>query len=148
MSIETLRAPKGANKKAKRLGRGPGSGTGKTAGKGHKGQNARKSGGTGIGFEGGQTPLYRRLPKRGFKNYPFKEQYNIINVNILNKFDENAEIKVENFKSSGLLNYDKLPIKILGNGELKKKLTVHAHKFSKSSIEKIEKAGGKAIVIS
>jgi large subunit ribosomal protein L15 len=147
MAIETLKAPRGANKKEKRLGRGSGSGTGKTSGKGHKGQNARKSGGVSIGFEGGQTPLYRRLPKRGFKNFPFRKFYNEINIFLLDKFQDGSVIKLEEYEKAGLIIMKNCPIKILGNGNLNKKIEVHAHKFSKSALEKIEKAGGKAITI-
>jgi large subunit ribosomal protein L15 len=147
MSVELLKAPVGSKKNRKRIGRGPGSGTGKTAGKGNKGQNARKSGGTSVGFEGGQTPLYRRLPKRGFKNSKFKKLFSEINVSILNKFENDQVIGVKLFKKMGMLNSKFQKVKILGDGKLEKKLEVHAHKFSNSAKEKIEKAGGKIIII-
>jgi large subunit ribosomal protein L15 len=147
MAIEMLKAPIGANKKEKRLGRGPGSGTGKTSGKGNKGQNARKSGGVSIAFEGGQTPLYRRLPKRGFKNFPFKKFYNEINLYLLNKFENGSVVKFDDFEKNGLISRKTNPVKILGVGDISKKLEIHANKFSKSAIEKIEKAGGKAIIV-
>lgn len=142
-----LEKPSGATKKRKRLGRGIGTGHGKTCGKGHKGQNARKGGGVRPGFEGGQTPLYRRLPKRGFKNSYFKEEYNEINVYFLDKFDNNSKIDAEILKNKGFVISKNKGLKILGKGELTKKLEVYANKFSKSAVEKIEKAGGKAIVI-
>ena len=142
-----LEKPAGSTKKKKRLGIGIGSGHGKTSGKGHKGQNARKGGGVRPGFEGGQTPLYRRLPKRGFKNSYFKKEYNEINVYFLDKFDNNSKIDAEILKNSGFVISKNKGLKILGKGELTKKLEVYADKFSKSAIEKIEKAGGKAIVI-
>jgi len=145
MAIELIRAPKGSNKKEKRLGRGPGSNTGKTSGKGHKGQGSRKSGGVSIGFEGGQTPLYRRLPKRGFKNFPFKKFFNEVNLFLLNRFDDGAVINFEELEKAGLIDMKNRPVKILGTGNLEKKLEIHADKFSKSAIEKIEKAGGKVI---
>ena len=147
MSFELLKAPLGAKKNRKRIGRGPGSGTGKTSGKGHKGQNARKGGGTPLGFEGGQTPLYRRLPKRGFKNFPFKKEYNEINISILNKFENDQVISIKLLKKMGMLKSNYAKIKILGDGKFEKKLVVHAHKFSKTAKEKIEKAGGKAVII-
>jgi len=142
-----LEKPIGATKKRKRLGRGIGTGHGKTSGKGHKGQNARKGGGVRPGFEGGQTPLYRRLPKRGFKNAYFKEEYNEVNVYLLDKFDNNTKIDAEFLKKNGFVISKNKKLKILGVGELTKKLEVYADKFSKSAIEKIEKAGGKAILI-
>jgi len=145
--MENLKPPVGAVKKRKIIGRGPGSGMGKTSTKGHKGQNARKGGGVRVGFEGGQTPLYRRLPKRGFKNFNFKKEYNEVNLFLLNKFENGSKITLDELDKIGLISSKKLGLKILGNGELKKKLEIHAEKFSKSAIEKIEKAGGKAIVI-
>ncbi|OHD14126.1 MAG: 50S ribosomal protein L15 [Spirochaetes bacterium GWD1_27_9] len=142
-----LVAPKGSSKNRKRIGRGIGSGTGKTSGKGHKGQNSRKGGGVRLGFEGGQTPLYRRIPKRGFKNSKFKTEYNEVNVYLLNNFTKDSVVKFDDFEKAGLIDVSNLPVKILGNGELKVKLEVHANKFTKSALEKIEKSGGKAVQI-
>lgn len=144
--MENLKPPIGAVKKKKIIGRGPGSGMGKTSTRGHKGQKARKGGGVRPGFEGGQTPLYRRLPKRGFKNARFKKEYNEINVFMFNKFDDNSKITIEELNKLGLIN-KKLGLKILGNGDISKKLEIHANKFTKQAIEKIEKAGGKAVII-
>jgi large subunit ribosomal protein L15 len=145
MSEFILKAPKGASKNRKRLGRGIGTGQGKTAGKGHKGQNSRSGGGVRLGFEGGQTPLYRRLPKVGFKNSMFKVNYNIINLDLLEKFDNGTILKYEDLLKNDLIYNERLPVKILGNGKFTKKIEVHADKFSKSALEKIEKAGGKAV---
>ena len=132
------------NASAYRKGRGAGSGNGKTAGKGHKGQNARSGGGVRPGFEGGQMPLYRRMPKRGFNNKRFAPQYIEVNVADLEKFDNGAEVSAEILRDSGIISLPKVNdgIKILGNGELTKKLTVKATKFTASAKEKIEKAGG------
>lgn len=141
-----MKYTEGARKNRKRLGRGHGSGTGKTAGKGHKGQNARSGGGVRLGFEGGQTPLARRLPKRGFTNFNRKE-YAIVNVASLNKFDDGVEVTPELLIETGLVRKELYGIKVLGDGELEKKLTVKANKFSKSAVAVIEKAGGKAEVI-
>ena len=146
MKMDKLKPALGSVKKRKRVGRGPGSGSGKTASKGHKGQNARKGGGVRPGFEGGQTPLFRRLPKRGFKNSRFEVRYNVINVSFLNQFENDEVIDRKKLEDHGLLSQRKLKVKILGDGDLEKKLEIHADKFSKSAIEKIEKAGGKAIV--
>jgi large subunit ribosomal protein L15 len=137
----------GATKTRKRIGRGTSSGTGKTAGKGHKGQNARSGGGVRPGFEGGQLPLFRRLPKRGFSNAKFKVEYATINLSDLNKFDENAVITPELLKEMGLVKNQIDGIKVLGNGTLEKKLTVKAHRFSSVAKQQIEKIGGKAEVI-
>lgn len=145
MSIELLKPPRNSVKKRNRVGRGPGSGNGKTSGKGHRGQNSRKGGGVRLGFEGGQTPLYRRLPKRGFKNFYFKKNYNEINVYVLNQFENGAVVNKEALDKIGLIPLSRNGVKILGNGDLKKKLEVHADVFSKSAIEKIEKAGGKVV---
>ena len=128
-----------------RRGRGHGSGNGKTAGKGHKGQKAR-SGRPRIGFEGGQMPLFRRIPKRGFTCINSKEIVGI-NVSALERFDDGADVTIESLMETGIVKNPKDGVKILGNGELEKKLTVKAAKFSKSAAEKIEKAGGKAEVI-
>ncbi len=132
----------------KRLGRGIGSGLGKTSGKGHKGQNARSGGGVRPGFEGGQMPLFRRTPKRGFTNI-FAKEYAIVNLSDLNIFEENTVVTPETLLEEGIvkLNKDKVGIKVLGDGELNVKLTVKAHKFSKSAAEKIEACGGKVEVI-
>ena len=129
-----------------RKGRGPGSGNGKTAGKGHKGQNARSGGGVRPGFEGGQLPIYRRLPKRGFNNH-FSKQYAIINVGRLNDFDDGSVISVQSLIDCGVLNKALDGLKVLGNGEITRKLTVEAAVFYASAKEKIEAAGGKAQVI-
>ena len=134
-------------KNRKRIGRGPGSGNGKTAGKGHKGQNARSGGGVRPGFEGGQLPLYRRLSKRGFNNYNFKITYATVNVADLEKFDEGTVIDKELLIKTGLVKKELDGIKILGNGSLTKKLTVKANKFSGSAKQKIENVGGIAEVI-
>ena len=130
----------------KRKGRGQGSGLGKTSGRGHKGQNARSGGGVRLGFEGGQMPLYRRLPKRGFTNI-WGTKYTTINVSELNRFEDGQEVTVELLKEKGIVKQVKDGVKILGNGKLDKKLTVKANKFSKTAIEKIESAGGKAEVL-
>ena len=129
-----------------RKGRGAGSGNGKTAGRGHKGQKARSGGGVRPGFEGGQMPLYRRLPKRGFNNKRFAPQYIEVNIADLEKFDNGAEVSAEILRDAGIISLPKVNdgIKILGNGELTKKLTVKAVKFTASAKEKIEKAGGTA----
>ena len=146
MRLHELSPAPGSTKEAKRKGRGPGSGNGKTAGKGHKGQNARSGGGVRPGFEGGQMPLYRRLPKRGFNNV-FAKQYVEVNVAELNKFEDGAVITAEVLKESGVISKIKDGIAILGNGEITKKVTVKAAKFTKSAIAKIEAAGGKAEVM-
>lgn len=146
MKIHELRAPEGANKTSKRKGRGPGSGLGKTAGRGMNGQNSRSGGGTRLGFEGGQMPLYRRIPKRGFTNI-WKKQWEIVNVEALNAFEDGTEVTPDLLLESGLTSKVLDGVKILGEGTLEKKITVKAHKFSKSAIEKIESAGGKAQVI-
>ncbi len=145
MKIHELTPAPDSNKVSKRIGRGHGSGNGKTAGKGHKGQNAR-SGGVRIGFEGGQMPLTRRIPKRGFNNI-FASKFAIVNVSDLNKFTDGTVVDAELLKASGLVKKEYDGIKVLGNGELTAKLTVKAAKFSQSAVEKIEKAGGKAEVM-
>ncbi|MGN1277716.1 MAG: 50S ribosomal protein L15 [Floccifex sp.] len=129
-----------------RVGRGPGSGNGKTSGRGQKGQNSRSGGGVRLGFEGGQTPLARRLPKRGFTNFNRKE-YAIVNVETLNRFDDNTVVNAALLLETGIIKKELSGLKVLGNGELTKNLTVQAAKFSKSAQEAIEKAGGKAEVI-
>ena len=147
MKLHTLAPAEGATKERKRLGRGVGSGTGKTSGKGHKGQNARSGGGVRPGFEGGQLPLFRRLPKRGFSNANFKVRYAVINLSDLNRFEDGAVVTPEILKEMGLVKKGLDGIKVLGRGTLEKKLTVKAHKFSDVAKEQIEKLGGKAEVI-
>ena len=149
MMLHELSPHPKAKKPGKRLGRGIGSGLGKTSGKGHKGQWARSGGGVRPGFEGGQMPLTRRLPKRGFTNANFKKEYNTVNVADLNKFKAKTEITAEFLHDFGMLSkIEPYGLKILGNGELTVALTVKAAKFTKQAQEKIEKAGGKAIVVS
>ncbi len=147
MKLNELEKNVGATQKRKIVGRGRGSGLGKTSGKGHKGQNARSGGGVRAVFEGGQTPLYRRLPKRGFSNYEFKTTYAVINVSDLNRFDNGTVVSPALLKEVGLIKNQLDGIKVLGNGELTKKLTVQAHKFSKTAQEKIEKSGSKIEVM-
>ena len=147
MKLHTLKPNEGAIKNRKRVGRGQGSGTGKTSGRGEKGQNARSGGGVRVGFEGGQTPLFRRLPKRGFSNALFKKEYAIINLDDLNKFEDGAEVSLEVLRNMTLDRVFKDGLKVLGNGTLEKKLNVKANKFSASAKEQIEKLGGKAEVI-
>ena len=131
----------------KRVGRGPGSGTGKTSGKGHKGQNARSGGGVRPGFEGGQLPLFRRLSKRGFNNYNFRTVYATVNVGDLERFEEGTTVTKELLVEVGLVKKELDGIKVLGNGELTKKLTVKANKFSSTAKAKIENVGGTTEVI-
>ena len=147
MKLHTLKPNEGAIKNRKRVGRGQGSGTGKTSGRGEKGQNARSGGGVRVGFEGGQTPLFRRLPKRGYSNALFKKEYAIINLDDLNKFEDGAEVSLEVLRNMGIVKKSKDGLKVLGNGTLEKKLNVKANKFSASAKEQIEKLGGKAEVI-
>ena len=144
MKLEELKPSKGARKKSKRVGRGPGSGSGKTAGKGHKGQKARSGGVKGPGFEGGQMPLQRRLPKRGFTNI-FRKEYAVVNLGDLSELS--GTITPETLIEQGIVRHGKSGIKILGVGELTSALTIRAHKFSKSAVDKIQAAGGKAEVI-
>ena len=146
MKLFELTPAQGSTKDTKRKGRGHGSGNGKTAGRGHKGQNARSGGGVRIGFEGGQMPIYRRLPKRGFNNI-FALKYSEINVSDLNKFEDGAVVDAESLKSAGIIKKTLDGINVLGNGELTKKLTVKAAIFSASAKEKIEAAGGKCEVV-
>ncbi len=141
-SLENLHPAPGSNKAKKRLGRGPGSGLGGTSGKGHKGQKARKSGNVRAGFEGGQMPLYRRLPKRGFKN-PSRIEYNPINLEALNVFDAGTTVTPELLAQGGLLRRPDMPVKLLGGGSLTKALTVKVHKLSGTARAAVEKAGGK-----
>ncbi|MCR5066854.1 MAG: 50S ribosomal protein L15 [Erysipelotrichaceae bacterium] len=146
MKLHELQYTEGSRKDSFRLGRGHGSGNGKTAGKGNKGQKARSGGVRKVGFEGGQTPLARRLPKRGFTNFTRKE-YAIVNLDQLNRFAEGTEVTPALLHDTGLVKNLKDGLKVLGEGELEKKLTVKANKFSKSAVALIEKAGGKAEVI-
>ena len=147
MNLHELKANPGARKEAKRIGRGQGSGNGKTAGKGQKGQLSRSGGGKGPGFEGGQTPLYKRIPKRGFNNI-FATEYATVNVSDLEaRFENGAEIDEVALIECGLLKKTYDGVKILGNGELTKSFTVKAAKFTAAAAEKIEKAGGKAEVV-
>ncbi len=146
MDLSNLQPAPGSTKNKKRLGRGPGSGTGKQAGKGHKGQNARSGGGVKPGFEGGQMPLQRRLPKRGFVSNN-KKVYSLVNLRDLDAFEAGTVVDIEAFAKAGLVSAIKDGIKVLADGELTKGLTVQAHKFSKAAVEKIEAAGGKAEVI-
>ena len=141
MNLHEMKYNDGARKDVKRLGRGLGSGQGKTAGKGHKGQNARSGGGVAIGFEGGQTPFYKRMPKRGFTNFTRKE-YAVVNLVDLEKFDDGATVTPEILKESGLVKKEFDGVKVLGNGTLTKKLTVNCDKVSASAKAAIEKAGG------
>jgi len=145
MRLEELKPAVGATKKSKRVGRGPGSGNGKTAGKGHKGQKARSGGVKGAGFEGGQMPLQRRIPKRGFTNI-FRKEYAVVNLKDLEASGTDT-VTPETLMQRGLIKDMKAGLKVLGAGEVKAKLTVRAHKFSKSAVEKIQAAGGKAEVI-
>ncbi|MCL6471717.1 MAG: 50S ribosomal protein L15 [Firmicutes bacterium] len=143
MRLSELSPAPGAVKKRKRVGRGPGSGHGKTATRGMKGQKSRSGGGKGPGFEGGQTPIYRRLPKLpGFKN-PFKKVYELVNVDQLNIFDKGSVVDPQALQQAGLIRKATMPVKVLGRGELDRDLTVKAHHFSGSAVKKIEAAGGK-----
>lgn len=146
MKLHELSPAPGSAKNAFRKGRGAGSGNGKTAGKGHKGQNARAGGGVRPGFEGGQIPLYRRLPKRGFHNV-FAKHYAVVNVNVLNAFEDGATVNAATLLEKGIIHNVNDGLKVLGNGEITKKLTVEASIFSASAKEKIEAAGGKTEVI-
>lgn len=146
MKLHELSSATGSRKERKRVGRGTSSGTGKTSGRGHKGQNSRSGGGVRPGFEGGQNPLYRRLPKRGFVN-PTRKEYAVVNIEDLNSFAEGTEVTPEFLVNNGVVKNTKSGIKILGNGEVTVKLTVKANKFSQSAVEKIEAAGGKTEVI-
>lgn len=145
MKLHELSPAEGSAKAAWRKGRGTGSGNGKTAGKGHKGQNARSGGGVRPGFEGGQLPLYRKLPKRGFNN-KFGKEYAIVNVKDLNHFNDGDIVTLESLVQLGIVRKELDGLKVLGNGEIKKKLTVEAKVFSATAKEKIEAAGGKAEV--
>ena len=146
MKLFELKPGEGSTKDTKRRGRGHGSGNGKTAGRGHKGQKARSGGGVRIGFEGGQMPIYRRLPKRGFTNI-FAKQYAQINVSDLNKFENGAVVDAQALKEAGIIKKVLDGVKVLGNGDVSVKVTVKAAKFTETAKEKIEAAGGKAEVM-
>lgn len=147
MKLHELKAVEGSTKARKRIGHGPGSGTGKTSGKGEKGQNARSGGGVRPGFEGGQLPLFRRLSKRGFNNYEFRTVYSTVSVSDLNRFEDGTVVDLALLKEVGLIKKELDGVKVLGNGDLTKKLTVKANNFSKTAKEKIENIGGKTEVI-
>jgi large subunit ribosomal protein L15 len=145
MKLNDIKPNRGATRTRKRIGRGPGSGLGKTAGRGEKGQKSRSGYSHKRGFEGGQMPLQRRIPKRGFKN-PFRKEFAIINLERLSSWDVD-EIKINDYREFGFVKDYKDGIKVLGDGELSRAMTVHAHKFSKSAREKIEKAGGTCVIV-
>lgn len=147
MKLHELEKNIGATHAKKRVGNGSGSGLGKTSGRGQKGQKARSGGSINPVFEGGQLPLYRRLPKRGFSNYPFKKEYAVINLSDLNVFEDGTVVTPALLKERGIVKKQLSGIKVLGEGQLEKKLTVQAHKFSKSAIDKINESGSKAEVI-
>lgn len=147
MKLNNITPTEGAFKERKRVGRGTGSGLGKTSGKGHKGQNARSGGGVRVGFEGGQLPLFRRLPKRGFSNAKFKIRYAVINLSDLEKFAEGTEVTPALLKEMGIVKNTLDGVKVLGNGKLNKKLTVKANKFSETAKKEIEALGGTIEVI-
>lgn len=146
MKLHELKPAEGSTKAKKRIGRGTATGQGKSAGKGQKGQKARTGGGVRLGFEGGQMPLYRRLPKIGFTNI-FRKEYAVVNLSDLERFDNGTVVNIEVLKEAGLVKAMLDGVKVLGNGELTKNLTVQAHKFSKTAAEKIAAAGGKVEVI-
>jgi large subunit ribosomal protein L15 len=146
MKLHELKYTEGARRSRKRIGRGHGSGHGKTSGRGHKGQNARSGGGVALGFEGGQTPLYKRIPKRGFTNVN-RINYMVVNVSDLNRFEDGTEVTAELLMETGVINKALDGVKILGNGTLDKKLTVKVQAFSKSAIAAIEALGGTTEVI-
>ena len=146
MKLNELKPTDGARFTKKRIGRGLGSGTGKTSGKGQKGQNSRSGGGVAIGFEGGQTPFFKRMPKRGFTNYTRKE-YAIVNVEDLNRFEDGVTVDYTALRAAGLLKKHLDGVKVLGCGKLEKKLTVKAEKFSASAVKAIEEAGGTVEVL-
>ena len=147
MSLNNLRPPKGAKHSKKRVGRGQGSGQGKTAGRGHKGAQSRSGYSYKRGFEGGQMPLHRRMPKRGFNNL-FRKEYTVVNLDQLEgQFDAGAVVTVDTLRAAGLIHNSRLPVKVLGRGDVTKAFTVHAHKFSGKAAEKLAAAGGKAEAI-
>lgn len=145
MNLDSMKPPKGSRRPRKRLGRGPGSGLGKTSGRGHKGQRSRTGGTSKVGFEGGQMPMQRRLPKRGFSN-PFRVRFQAINLSDLMRFDAGATVDPDALRGVGLAKRDG-PLKVLASGKLDRALTVHAHAFSKTAADAIKAAGGTAIVI-
>lgn len=147
MKLNELKPVPGVNKPNKRKGRGHGSGSGKTAGRGHKGQKARSGGGVRIGFEGGQMPLYRRVPKRGFNNKNFATNYAEVKLNDLERFEDDTVVNAQLLLDIGMIKKKKDGVVILGNGEITKKLTVQAARFTKTAAEKIEAAGGKVEVV-
>lgn len=147
MRLHDLKPPKGAKKAAKRIGRGEASGLGKTSGKGHKGQRSRSGGGVRPGFEGGQMPLQRRLPKRGFSNYPFKVTFSIVNLRDLGKFQAGSVIDAEGLAAAGLISKATDKVKVLGEGSVDKALTLKVHKASAKAREAIEAAGGSVELI-
>jgi large subunit ribosomal protein L15 len=147
VKLNDLKPIPGSRKREKRVGRGIGSGHGKTSTKGHKGQGARSGGTKGPGFEGGQQPILRRIPKRGFRN-PFRKEYAILNLSALERFPVDVVVDIAKLRESGLVKESARLIKILGEGEIKKPLVVSAHKFSASAVKKIEAAGGKAEIVS
>ncbi|WP_028322675.1 50S ribosomal protein L15 [Desulfatiglans anilini] len=146
MKLNELRPAEGSRKNRKRVGRGPGSGHGKTACRGSKGQRSRSGGGASPGFEGGQMPLQRRLPKRGFKN-PFRTEFSVVNLEVLNRFERDATVDVEALQQAGLLRKDRAGVKLLGNGELQHPMVVRVHRVSRSAREKIEAIGGRVEII-
>lgn len=146
MKLHELKPQPGARKKEKRVGRGPGSGHGKTSTRGHKGQGARSGGTKGAGFEGGQQPLIRRIPKRGFKNI-FKKEYTIVNLDDLSRFEANQRVTPDLLKEAGIIRKSATDLKVLGDGELTKPLNIVAHKFSQAALAKIQAAGGRVEVI-
>ncbi|NCO59869.1 MAG: 50S ribosomal protein L15 [Deltaproteobacteria bacterium CG_4_8_14_3_um_filter_51_11] len=146
MRLNELSPAEGARKKRKRIGRGPGSGHGKTACKGNKGQNARSGGGVRPGFEGGQMPLQRRLPKRGFKN-PFRVEYQVVNVKDLGRFDSGSVVESSLLEQAGLIRSSKSPVKLLGEGDIASAVTVRVNRASRSAIEKVSGAGGSVEIL-
>jgi large subunit ribosomal protein L15 len=145
MNLSDLHPARGSKKKRQRVGRGPGSGRGKTSGRGTKGQKSISGYSSKIGFEGGQMPLHRRLPKRGFTNI-FRKEYREVNLEKIEKITK-KEVKLHDLKTAGLINKESEAVKVLGRGDISSSKTVHAHKFSRSALKKIEKAGGKAVLI-
>ncbi|NIO49139.1 MAG: 50S ribosomal protein L15 [Candidatus Aminicenantes bacterium] len=145
MNLSDLHPARGSRKKRRRVGRGPGSGRGKTSGRGTKGQKSISGYSSKIGFEGGQMPLHRRLPKRGFTNI-FRKEYREVNLEKIEKITK-REVKLKDLKTAGLIKKESEAVKVLGRGDISSSKTVHAHKFSRSALKKIEKAGGKAVLI-
>lgn len=147
MDLKTVTSQGGRYPDRRRIGRGPGSGLGKTSGRGHKGWGQRSGTSRRPGYEGGQMPIYRRVPKRGFTNARFRTEYTVVNVDLLNGFDAGATIDLESILASGLTRKVSPLLKVLGDGKLEKKLTVRAQKFTKSALEKIQAVGGAAVVL-